>query len=139
MISKDILSEEERLSEQLVDKWTAQFNNKDLTGNDKKLLLYHKALYYAEKEIEDLKVQLGEGLTKEFFRKEVIRLNKELSCIKEIEQISNKAFNLLSIEAKERYEKAVDFLKFSNFYQVFNILGEEMIEKAFKIASGYEE
>ena len=111
MNSKEILPENQRLN-------VFTLPNSKIEIQINLLDKYNKALESAEKEIEDLKVQLGEGLTKEFFRKESVRLNK---------------WN------KERHDKALEFIKQDDFYVVFNALGEETISKCLKIASGYEE
>lgn len=91
MKSREILPLENRLSEQLYHKYSAQLNNQDLTGNEKKLLLYHNALNTAEEEIEVLndfhnvlETYIKDLIIENQALKHSIELNHGKDCIIEI-------------------------------------------------------
>jgi len=162
--SKEILPDDYRLSEGEFAKLNRP-DETSINSTNYKLVQYHKALITAEnellelkdgiqeikenyaynpfiirklkEEIFDLKRQLGESLTKEFFKKEVVKLNKEIKDLKTSKsqlRASKKSqadtiINAYKKDSQERYEKAI-----VNYH--FSRPSYENIMKSLKIAAG---
>jgi len=123
--SEKILHVEERLDiDTIIETWHLYKVYKALESAEIKAKIL-------QKENDDLKTQLGEGLTKNFFRKEIFRLNNENDLL---QQENNKLKE--QINSDLRYNKVLESIGITDISIEDNLMySTKQIIEALKIAA----